>query len=208
MIAKSSVQLRSSFVQQAPELERYSKLFSVFAYMNFTMESKKYLKYSSDINSMRFKAQESQNLFEGMRRSRPLIQEIFTTYLTYRLDFDYIYQIIQPVIQSNFLNAQEKKIMKDAILIMIDNGISLIPSSMNTTIKNSIGQSFSLIYDPPFEKFLCYNVKSLFNLKNEFPKTFITERAKIIIKNNYEFLIQIKEAGITKFVSHKLILGT
>lgn len=160
LLTKSHIQTVFNFKNRTTSLEKISKLVSVFTYFNFVKEGKNRLEYTTVVNSLRYKKKVSSDIFEQMRNSLPPINQIFQTRLIYRLNFDYLYQLIQPAVQRNFLTHKEKEVMKDCILIMIDNGITLLPNTSALPIKNSLGETFCPNFSPNFEEFLIYRVKN------------------------------------------------
>ena len=59
------------------------------------------------------------------------------------------------------LNGVDKRLLEDAIFIMIQNGISFAPSSNTSFLANAAGNTRKLLYEPLFEKYLTYGVISV-----------------------------------------------
>jgi len=186
--------------QQMFQLEQYlavsavEQLPAVYAFTRFFKRDWMKVNFTSEISSYIYEMKTAQNIFIEMRNNLPPSSAAFRTNFSYRTDLDLVYSIIQPHIDSNFLTPEEHKIMVDSIFIMIENGISFAPSTNNSFITNSKGNSRRVTYEPAFEKYLIY--------ADELPKVLITDIALRHMQNNYQYMTHVYEARISSFVAH------
>ena len=75
--------------------------------------------------TMRGERRQCSQIFEEMRHNLPAANYCYKTKLSYRLDFDHLYSIIQPVVEKRFLSGTVKSQISSAILVMLENGIQL-----------------------------------------------------------------------------------
>lgn len=116
------------------------------------------LQFGSELAKLYKQRKDANNTFFEMRNSLPTRDYCYRTSLNYRLEFDYIFSLIQPSINKRFLDESEKTKIMDAVFIMIQNGISLNNEEKNEFITNSTGIKQRLSYLPNFEKYLIYLV--------------------------------------------------
>lgn len=173
------------------QLERYMALPALFAFMKFFHKDYMKVNYISEISSAAYERRVAENIFAEMRSNLPPLSLAYTNKQSYREQIDYLYRIIQPHIDSNFVNPIERKSMEDAILLMIQNGISFAPSNSNVYLTNKLGNSRRAMYEPAFEKYLIY--------ADELPKLNISEIALRHMQSNFQYMIHVHEAGIKDF---------
>lgn len=171
MIAKSDLYLKDINKNQNHFMEKYLTLAPLFAFFNisFGKFDRRQIEMPKQIGSLSFEKRECTKIFEEMRNTLPEISICFQNKLNYRLDFDYVYSIIQPRVKTGFITPKEKEILINALFIMIQNGISLSSNSGEkgeNKIEDLNGVSRGVIFEPQFEKYLVYKVKKInFNEK-------------------------------------------
>lgn len=121
------------------------------------------------------------NIFNEMRSSVDPNIASFTTNLEYRLNFDDVFGLIQPKINGRFINHEDKKWLKTAIIAMIQNGITLKNDDSNGPVAK-FQRKQRVSFSPAFEQYLVYGEVQ--------PKEKLTEWSKIHISNNYDYFMQ------------------
>lgn len=174
-------------------LERHIALPALYAYSNFFKKDWMRINYTSEVSSLRFESKKAEKVFTEMRNSLPPICQAFNSVKDYREDLNFIYEIIQPSIESNFLGPEEKKMIQDTILIMLQNGISFASSSNPSFLTNSKGNSRKALYEPLFEKYLMNG--------DSFPRVTLSDLALRQLQSNFQYMRHVYEAGGTSFVS-------
>ena len=116
--------------------------------------------YTSEVTGYKYEMKTAVNVYAEMRANLPPTSLAFRNKFSYKEDMDIVYSIIQPSIDSNFVNPEQKKILEDAIFIMIENGISFAAGATPTTIATRGGLTRRAIYEPQFEKYMVYGVRS------------------------------------------------
>ena len=115
---------------------KYLNVACIYAYFNFSFEGQgRSTELPFKIQNLNFKRNECQNLFDKMRRANLPVNLAFKTRINYRLDFDDLYGVIQPRVKANFITKKEKQHVINAMLIMIQNGISLAAKTNNVAAK-------------------------------------------------------------------------
>lgn len=164
----------------------------MYAFTRFFKRDWMKVNFTSEISSYIYETKTAQNIFTEMKNNLPPSSAAFRSSFSYRTDLDLVYSIIQPHIDSNFLSPEEHKIMVDSIFIMIENGICFAPSTNNSFVTNSKGNSRRVTYEPAFEKYLIY--------ADELPKVLITDIALRHMQNNYQYMTHVYEARLSNFV--------
>lgn len=115
--------------------------------------------YTTEITSYKYEMKKAATMYSEMRGNLPERNLAFRSKYGYKEDMDIIYSIIQPNVESNFVSDDVRKMLEDAILIMIENGISFANSTNLTMITNSQGNQRRALYEPLFEKYMVYGVE-------------------------------------------------
>lgn len=102
------------------------------------------------------------NVYAEMRSNLPPTSLAFRNKYSYKEDMDMVYSIIQPSIDTNFVNPEQRKILEDAIFIMLENGIAFAAGTAPTTISTRGGLTRRAIYEPQFEKYMVYGVENVY----------------------------------------------
>ena len=155
--------------------------------------------YTSELSNMRYERAIAESVFSEMRNALPPSGMAFINKSDYKLELDQIYTIIQPKIESNFVTPEERRLMEDSMLIMIQNGITFAGSTSQNYITNSKGNTRKAIYEPAFEKYLIYG--------DELPKVLISDLALRHMQNNFQYFTHVYEAGIGEFEMKTLTWG-
>ena len=116
------------------------------------------INYTTEVTSYKYEMKTAANVYAEMRSNLPASSIAFRNKYSYKADMDMIYSIIQPTIESNFVNPEQKKILEDAIFIMIENGISFTAGTSSVMIANRQGNMRRSLYEPQFEKYMIYGV--------------------------------------------------
>lgn len=125
--------------------------------------------YTTEITSYKYEMKTALNVYNEMRNCLPVRSLAFRNKYSYKEDMDIIYSIIQPNIESNFVSEEARKMLEDAILIMLENGINFANSTSVATLSNSQGNQRRVLYEPLFEKYMIYGV-SCINGRTNYPK--------------------------------------
>ena len=155
--------------------------------------------FTSELSGARYERSVAESVFAEMRNAMPPVGMAFVSKSEYKMELDQIYTIIQPKVESNFVTPEERRLMEDAMLIMIQNGISFAGSTSQTYITNSKGNTRRAIYEPGFEKYLIYG--------DELPKVLISDVALRHMQNNFLYFTHVYEAGIGEFEMKTLTWG-
>ncbi len=140
------------------QIEQYVALPAMFAFMKFFKRDYMKINYVSEITGYKYDMRAAETIFNEMKSHLPAKVLAFKNKFNYREDLDFIYSIIQPDIETNFVNEEQRQILEDAIFIMIENGISFAPSTSSAFITNKSGNSRRVLYEPLFEKYMVYGV--------------------------------------------------
>lgn len=130
----------------------------MFAFLKFCKRDWMKINYTSEITSYRYDMKTAANVYNEMRSSLPVRCLAFRNKYSYKEDMDIVYSIIQPNVESNFVSDEVRRVLEDAILIMIENGISFANSNSVLTLTNSQGNQRRVLYEPQFEKYMIYGV--------------------------------------------------
>lgn len=129
--------------------------------------------YTTEITSYKYDMKSAATMYSEMRNNLPEQSLAFRNKYSYKEDMDIIYSIIQPNVESNFVSEEVGKMLEDAILIMIENGISFSNSSTSlATITNRLGNQRRALYEPLFEKYMIYGVRSISYRTNSLRHTY------------------------------------
>lgn len=129
--------------------------------------------YTTEITSYKYDMKSAATMYSEMRNNLPEQSLAFRNKYSYKEDMDIIYSIIQPNVESNFVSEEIGKMLEDAILIMIENGISFANSSTSlATITNRQGNQRRALYEPLFEKYMIYGVRSISYRMNSLRHTY------------------------------------
>lgn len=175
------------------------QLPAVLAFSRFYKRDFMKVAYTSELSGMRYERAIAESVFAEMRNSLPPSGMAFTSKSDYKLELDQIYTIIQPKIESNFVAPEERRLMEDSMLIMIQNGMTFAGSTSQNYITNSKGNTRKAIYEPAFEKYLIYG--------DELPKVLISDLALRHMQNNFQYFTHVYEAGIGEFEMKTLTWG-
>lgn len=142
--------------------------------------------FTTELSSNRYEKNQAERMLKDLMNTRPSSSRMFLNKHSYKEELDMIYFIIQPQIESTILTPKDKKQIENALLIMLENGISL-SSNNSIFITNSKGNSRRAIYEPAFEKYMIYD--------NELPRQIVTDVSLRHIQNNYKYVQHQVECG-------------
>lgn len=131
----------------------------MFGFLKFCKRDWMKVNYTSEVTGYRYEMRTAANIYAEMRSNLPPKSLAFRNKYSYKADMDMIYSIIQPSIDSNFVSPEQRKMLEDAILIMIENGISFAAGTSNSNITNRQGNTKRALYEPQFEKYMIYGVR-------------------------------------------------
>lgn len=140
-LAKNSTLLNYANSVQDFRFMKYLTIACIYAYFNFSFSGQeRNTELPQLIQNLHFRQADSQKMFDQLRRANLPLNLAYRTRVNYRLDFDDLYGVIQPRVNSNFITLKEKQHLINAMFIMIQNGISLAVKVNTQTAKplNSI----------------------------------------------------------------------
>jgi hypothetical protein len=170
----------------------------MFAFLKFFKRDFMKINFTTEMTVCKYETKTAQSIYAEMRSNLPAACLAFRNKSNYREDLDEIYSIIQPQVASVILNESDKRMLEDAIFIMIQNGISFAPSSNTSFLTNNAGNTRKILYEPLFEKYLTYAV-SLRLTQDKLPKILAPEVAYRHMKSTYQYLLHAHEANLQDY---------